>query len=49
MMDDQSTDDRALTETGRDGRQGSAAAPPAAEDPEAAAEIEEIAHRLAAS
>ena len=35
-MDDQSTNDRAVTETGRDGRRGSAAAPPDGQDPVAA-------------
>jgi signal peptidase I len=36
MMDDQSTGDRAVTETGRDGMDGSAAALPDGHDPEAA-------------
>src|SRR5580698_1800730 len=36
MMDDQSTNDRAVAETGRDGNQGSATARPDGQDPGAA-------------
>jgi signal peptidase I len=36
MMDDQSTGDRAVTETGREAAPGSATAPPDSQDPEAA-------------